>query len=121
VILTGAMRTGNSDGRRMDWMYWPWTPTNWFIPPVAQPIRGGPSTGDLWVIQALCELVAGESLCTRCGSPLGRQVVLVSAADGLGTGWSVRVATRCSGWRRHNKRATVVESTHDQVFFSFRG
>jgi hypothetical protein len=62
---------------------------------------------DLWLIHVVYEVVAAESTCVRCGTPLDRRVrVVPSVTDDSPLG-AASVVTRCRGWRRHRHTAVV--------------
>src|ERR687891_1911467 len=61
-----------------------------------------PSDVDEWLITLVCEFVAAEAACSRCGAPLGRGLrVVPSPTLGLHPLWRVSGVTRGRGGRRH--------------------
>ncbi len=78
-----------------------------------------PTALDMWLVQVAYEVVAAESRCAKCGSPLGRGLLLAPSSEVHPLfRWRVSIATRCSGWRRHRHVANVVKASNDLLLGS---
>jgi hypothetical protein len=68
-----------------------------------------PTELDLASIRLVYEFIAGQTMCERCGKPLGRELLLEAWAATVPSSWQVQVITQCSSWRRHRHTAVVTE------------
>jgi hypothetical protein len=94
-----------------------WLPPSWLYWRVPGTGAARLSAVDLWLVQVAYEVVAAESMCTRCDSLLGDRISLVPADFPSDL---VSVTVRCRGWRRHLHRATVRESANDLLLGPLR-
>lgn len=110
-----------------NWAYWfalspaPWVFGDDEAVPVSSTIVGPHpelTVVDLWLIELTYEVVAAESHCTRCGAPLGRGL-RVTRSTAEHSQWTVSIATRCGGWRRHRHVAIVGEASNDLALGPF--
>jgi hypothetical protein len=82
-------------------------------------ITTGPTDLDLRLIRLTYEVAAAESRCAKCGTPIGRRLRLTTQYGGQPPTWTVIVATRCRGWRRHRHTAVVTEASNSLRLGSF--
>ena len=98
----------------MDWLmsgvYWAALTGSYTCPdPRSTTPTTSPTDLDLWLIQLVYEVAAGQATCAKCGAPLGRGLHLATRYAGRAPTWYVSVATRCRGRRRHRHTAVVTE------------
>ena len=80
-----------------------------------------PSAIDLSLIRIVYGVVAAGTRCSKCGSPLGRRLRVITWPTLFGPArWRVSVSTKCSGRWRHLHTATVGRCPTDLALGSFR-
>jgi len=83
--------------------------------------REEPTALDRSLVEAVYEVLAEETRCSRCGAPLGRRLRVQAWPTILrSVQWRVAVHTRCRGWRRHRHTAAVGRSSDDLVLGPLR-
>ena len=81
-----------------------------------------PSAIDLSLIRIVYEVIAADTRCAKCGSPLGRRLRVTTWPTLRGpVRWRVAVRTRCTGTWRHVHEATVGHCPTALALGSFRG
>jgi hypothetical protein len=117
VDPAGSTAARQRDFHRMDWLFYMLSLTS-----AVEGIDSGsarPSTHELDVIEVLAGVIVNESLCSRCGAPLGRFVQLQPSNVVPQSSWTLGVRTSCRGWRRHSHSADVTECGGDLIFGTF--
>lgn len=99
----------------MDWFQWYVTPPT-HVPFTSATAYDGtppPTDLDLELVEVIYAVIAGETTCSTCGRPLGRALRARYATAWSSQSWSITVATRCEGWRRHAHVALVTRPSRD--------
>jgi hypothetical protein len=75
-----------------------------------------PTQLDLSLLRVVYEVVADLTMCTACGARLGRRLHVASrGAVHRPSPWSVKIVTRCRGWKQHRHVASVIRPSKDLV------